>query len=232
MCVATLLAGGIAHAETRDEFWPELNAFVKLTERARLFLLAAYTVAEATPVPGGETRYRDSLYGVHLDYSLMPVFRTSLREEDWARNRYLWTRVGYVYSRSNGDAETTDRFRENRIVLELNTRTAPLLADLELTGRARVDLRDRNDTNSQRYRLRIGVERSFDVSGRAVVPYAQAETSYDTRYDNWNRQLYQAGAEVELARGWRIEPYVGRQNESRSEPSRTRIFGLALKIYR
>ena len=232
LCIAIALTAAVARAETRDEFWPELNGFIKLNERTRLFLLGAWTVAETTPTPAGDTRYLDSLYGVHVDYSLMPPFRHKLREENWERNRYLWLRAGYVYTRSNGDAETTDRFRENRIVLELNTRTAPLWGDLEFTGRARVDLRDRNDTESQRYRLRVGAERSFDVGGRAVVPYAQAETAYDTRYDTWNRQLYQAGAEVDLGPGWRIEGYLGRQNDSRSEPSRTNIFGLALKIYR
>ena len=232
LCAAIVLAGAAARAETRNELWPELNAFVKLNDRTRLFLLAAYTVAETTPAPGGSTQYLDSLYGVHVDYSLYPAFRHSLHDENWERNRYLWTRIGYAYTRSNGDAETTDRFRENRIVLELNARTAPLLGELEFTGRARVDVRDRNNADSQRYRLRVGVERSFDAGGRAVVPYVQAENGYDSRFDTWNRQLYQAGAEVELTRGWRFEAYLGRQDDSRSEPSRTRILGLALKIYR
>ena len=230
---ATLLfAGAPARAEDRNEFWPELNAYLKLNERTRVFLLAAFTHAEKTPSPSGPTRYQDSLYGAHIDYSLTPVLRTHLREEDWARNRYLWIRVGYVYTRSNGDAERTDRFRENRGVFELNGKTLPLAADLEFTGRLRLDARDRNGQDSQRYRLRLGVERIFEVGGHIVIPYVNAENFYDSRYNTWNRQLYQAGAEVEISRAWRIEPYLGLQKDSRSEPSTTRVFGLALKYYR
>lgn len=52
-----------------------------------------------------------------------------------------------------------------------------------------------------------GAERRFKFGVHMVVPYADAETSYDTRYNIWIRQLYRAGAEFEIARGWRIEPY-------------------------
>ena len=231
---ATLLlfGGAGAPAESRDEFWPELNAYLKLNERTRIYLLAAFTQAEQTPGRGGPTRYQDSLYGAHIEYSLTPVLRANLRDEDWARNRYLWVRAGYVYTRSNGDAETTDRFRENRGVFELNGRTLPLAAGLEVTARARLDARDRNGTESQRYRMRLGLEKIFDVGGRTVVPYVDAENFYDTRYNTWDRQLYRAGAEIDIAPSWRIEPYLGLQKDSRSEPSTTRIFGLALKYYR
>ena len=231
-CTMLLLAAAPARAESRDEFWPELNAYLKLNERTRVFLLAAFTQAEKTPGPGGPTRYQDSLYGAHLEYSLTPVLRAGLRDEDWARNRYLWIRVGYVYTRSNGDAETTDRFRENRGVFELNGRTLPLAAGLEVVARARLDARDRNGTESQRYRIRLGLEKSFDVNGRVVVPYVDAESFYDTRYNTWNRQLYRVGAEIGIAPAWRIEPYLGLQKDSRSEPSTTWMFGLALKYYR
>ena len=231
--LATLLfAGAPARAEDRNEFWPELNAYLKVNDRTRLFLQAAFTWAEKTPSPSGPTRYEDSLYGAHVDYALTPVLRQHLREEDWARNRYLWIRVGYAYTRSNGDAEKTDHFREKRGVFELNGRTLPLAADLEFTARLRLDARDRNDQDSQRYRVRLGVERSFDVGGHVVVPYVTAENSYDSRYSTWNRQLYQSGAEVEISRSWRIEPYLALQKDSRSEPSTTRIVGLALKFYR
>jgi len=64
-----------------------------------------------------------------------------------------------------------------------------------------------------------------------MVPYAQAEIFYDTRFDCWNRQLYQAGAEIELAKRWRIEPYLARQNDSRSTSGNVDRAGLVLKYY-
>ena len=45
----------------------------------------------------------------------------------------------------------------------------------------------------------------------------------DTRFDAWNRQLYQAGVEIEITKHWRIEPYYARQEDQRS--------GLVLKTY-
>jgi len=64
-----------------------------------------------------------------------------------------------------------------------------------------------------------------------TVPYAQAEVFYDTRYDIWNRQLYQLGAEIELSKHWRVEPYLARQNDSRSSSGNVDRMGLVLKYY-
>jgi hypothetical protein len=64
-----------------------------------------------------------------------------------------------------------------------------------------------------------------------MVPYLQAENFYDTRFDTFNRQLYQAGVEIELTKHWRIEPYVARQNDSRSASGNLNRFGLVLKSY-
>jgi hypothetical protein len=94
-----------------------------------------------------------------------------------------------------------------------------------------LDLRDIQGESSQRYRLRVGIEREFTANGVVFVPYAQAEAFYDTRYDSWNRQLYQFGAEVELTKQWRIEPYYARQNDTRPSDSHVNRVGLILKYY-
>ena len=65
-----------------------------------------------------------------------------------------------------------------------------------------------------------------------MVPYAQAEAFYDTRFDTWNRALFQFGAEVELTKQWRLEPYYARQNDSRSSPASVNRVGLVLKYFR
>jgi hypothetical protein len=195
-------------------------------------LYTSYTYGQSPPGSGGALSIQDGEVGAHIDYSLTPILRPHLRDEDWARNRYLWIRVGYNYARSLGDAETTGRFRENRGVFELNSRTLPLAGEIELFGRIRMDARDRNGLESQRYRLKLGAERIFDVDGRVVVPYVETETFYDTRYSTWNQQRYKVGAEVELNRSWRIEPYFMLTADSRSEPSTARALGLALKFYR
>ena len=87
------------------------------------------------------------------------------------------------------------------------------------------------DLPSQRYRYRLGVEREVKMGTMVTVPYAQAEFYYDTRYDSWNRRLYQAGAEIELSRRWRIEPYIARQNDESSTSGNVDRVGLVLKYY-
>lgn len=225
VAAAALCAGVAAPASAADhghEVVPELNAFVKLSDRTRVYLLGDVTVSS----PDGHT---EGELGAHLDYTLTPIFRPALREADWARDRYLWARVGLVVlgSPDGGRFGPTER----RGIAELTLRAA-LPQEIWLVNRARVDLRDLDGTFSQRYRLRIGIEREFAVEGVVLVPYAQAEAFYDTRYDTWNRQLYQAGVEVELSKTWRIEPYVARQNDSRSASANVDRFGLVLKVYR
>ena len=64
------------------------------------------------------------------------------------------------------------------------------------------------------------------------MPYAQAETFYDTRTGSWNRQLYKTGVEVELNKDWRYEVYVSRQVDSLAPSANVATLGLVLKHYR
>lgn len=218
--VAALIAPARADDRQR-EFVPEANAYVKLSDRTRLFLLGDVTRNLTAGTAEGE-------YGAHLDYTLKPVLRPELHEANWERNRYLWTRVGYVQlgSPDKGSSGPTER----RGIVELTGRM-PLPQEVWLVLRGRVDLRDLGGEHSQRYRYRLGIERELSVSGVVMVPYAQAEIFYDTRYDSWNRHLYQAGVEIELAKQWRIEPYLALQNDSRSSSGNVNRAGLVLKYY-
>jgi hypothetical protein len=227
--VLTCLAVAAPAAES-NQFWPELDAYFNLGERTRLFVLGTASVYDP-PGSAGSTQFQDMQLGVHLDVTLAPLLRPDLLKGDWQRNRYLWMRIGYRYGRSLGGIEDTDPYREQRAIFELTGRTAPLAAGLELVGRFRWDARDFNDDYSNRYRFRFQLEKAFQLDGRALVPFANAETFYDTRFDTWNRRRYQVGAEFELSRAWRIEPSFSRQNDSRSEPARVNALGLVLKYF-
>jgi hypothetical protein len=204
-----------------EEFVPELNSFIKLSKQIRLYLLGDVT-------QGFSPRFTDGELGAHLDFTLKPILRRALRDSDWERSRYLWVRAGYVVSRDLDDRE--DGATTHTLLLETTTRLE-LPAQIWLVNRARVDFRDIDGETSQRYRLRVGIEREFTVCRVVMVPYAQAEFFYDTRFDSWNRQLYQAGVEIELNKHWRIEPYLARQNDSRSASGNVNRFGLVLKSY-
>ena len=222
--VASLLLGAAAGGEageTQVELVPELNAFVRLSERTRLFFLGAVTQGLTEETTDGEL-------GIHVDVTLMPVLRRRLREADWERDRYLWARVGYRLAGSLDGRE--DRFTEHRGIVELTARV-PLPLEVWLANRGRVDLRDVDGDFSTRFRYRLGIEREFTVGGVTLVPYAQAEVFYDTRFDAWNRQRYQAGVEIEVTKHWRLEPYYARQEDQRSSPAHVDRVGLVLKFY-
>lgn len=202
-------------------FVPEIDAYFKTTERTRVYLLWDSTRNRATDTVDNE-------FGVHLDLTLKPALRPDLHAADWARNRYLWTRVGYLQlgSPDNRGFGPTER----RAIVELTGRV-PLPQEIWLVNRGRIDLRDLGGEYSQRARFRFGIEREFNLGGVVTVPYAQAEVFYDTRYSTWNRQLYQVGAEVEISKRWRIELYVSHQNDSRSTSGNLDTLGLVLKYF-
>ena len=217
----TIVPGRAGAGDTRTEFVPEVNAYVALNERVRLFLLADLTQGLSETTTDGEV-------GVHLDVTLKPIFRPRLREADWERDRYLWIRVGYQLIGSLDDDQAP---REHRGILEATGRM-PLAPDFWLANRVRFDLRDIDGEFSTRIRDRITLERELVVGGVTLVPYVSAEVFYDTRFGAWNRQSYQGGVEIEISKSWRIEPYYARQEDQRSAPAHLDRFGLVLKYYR
>ena len=223
---AILLLVGATRAlagDTQAEFAPELDAYLKLSDRTRLFFLGSLGQSLSESSTTG-------LVGAHLDITLMPILRRQLQDADWERERYLWVRIGYQQGLGNLDVDRDDRRVEHRGVLEANTRV-PLPSDVWLVSRARVDLRDLDGEFSTRFRFRLGVEREFTVGDVPLVPYARAEVFYDTRFGGWNRQIYQAGVEIEITKHWRIEPYYARQEDQRSSPAHLDRVGLVLKTY-
>ena len=233
-CIAAAALVGAAvpaAAETSSQFWPELDGYFTLSERTRLFLMATASRAEQAQGESGGSSRQDMQAGVHLDVTLVPTFRPDLAKGDWQRNRYLWMRIGYRYGRSLGDLEESDPYREHRGIFELTGRTPPLAGGLEYVTRFRWDARDVNGVDSNRYRLRLQIEKSLSYEGRSVVPYVNAEVFYDTRYDAWIRERYQAGVEIQLDPSWRIEPALTYQSDSRSTPERISALGLTLKYY-
>jgi len=216
-----VIAAPVLADETQGDLAPEMDVFVQTSDTTRLFL-------QANLIRNLTENSTNGSVGVHFDMTVKPIFRRRLREADWERDRYFWIRIGYQYS-GNLDSDKGSSI-ENRGVLE-GTARAALPFEFWLVNRIHVDLRFMDGDYSQRYRERLGFERKVVVGGVSAVPYAEAEFYYDTRYYAWNRQFYQAGAEVELTEHWRIEPYYARQNDQRSSPTHLNRIGLILKTY-
>jgi hypothetical protein len=203
--ILALFQGGAARAAEPVEFWPELNLFETLGPTTRLYFVAATGAGKESPLWTLDV-------AAYFDLTLRPrpLFRQSLQEEDWRRNRYLWLRVGYDHTfkfESESGARTAP---EDRGIVALSAR-AYLPEAFVFEGRARADLRWIEGDYSTRYRLRGELNRDFNVAGHVVTPWLQAEIFYDTRYDGWARHLYQAGAEIAVTPRFRLEPSLARQ---------------------
>ena len=154
LTLALALAPPVASAaglEQRvNEFWPELDAFVTLDERSRLFLLASFArgreYASAT----------EASWGVHYDRFAFPLpdwWRQAVPMMDSGWN--LAFRVGYNRI-SALDGAGAD---ENRLLGDVTLRSVPLLWGLQLADRSRFELRDIDGSRSWRYRNRGRIER-------------------------------------------------------------------------
>jgi hypothetical protein len=199
-------------ADTNTQFAPEMWAYLDLSDRARLFFLSSFTdnITEDT---------RDETVGVHLDLALKPILRRRLRVADWAREKYLWVRVGYRRNSGGSTRETG--------VLEANSRFA-LPLGLWSASRLRTDLRNETGGFSVRPRYRLDFERELPVGRITATPYVRAEVLYDSRPSTWDWR-YQAGAEIALTRHWRVEPYYSRrQNQHSADINR---IGFILKTF-
>ncbi len=126
---------------------------------------------------------------------------------------------------------TEDPSREHLGIVELPGRS-PLPKDFWAVGRARVDFRNVNGEYSTRPRLCLQIEREVRIFRVETVPYVNAETFYDTRFDTVNRQRYHVGIEFVLNKRWCIEPYYTRQNDERPQTRHLNAFGLTVKYYR
>jgi hypothetical protein len=221
LCVCQTLAG-VAHAADSTEFWPEFNAFARLSPRTRIYLDAAYA-------EGKESDTTSLDLAAYLDISLKPITRRELWTEDWQRSRYFWARVGYdrIFKETS---EAGAYVAEDRGIVSFYGK-APLPAEVWLEARARADLRWIGGDYSNRYRFRVEATREFNVREHAVVPYLNYELFYDTRYDGWARTLWMAGTEVTVNEHFRYEVYLSGQKDRLPEEESLAAFGVMAKWY-
>jgi hypothetical protein len=209
---------------TRNEFWPEIDVYIDVKPKVRLYLLG--TISKS--VEDGEIRNAqgfEAQIGAHVDY--IP-------------NDHIILRAGYRFGSSVGDAD--EPYKEHRVLTEQTLRKL-LPGELLLSDRNREDFRFVNGDFSFRYRNRVSIEREVDLfKGRTITPYVSAEIFYDTRSSAWNRNRLAAGFQQSLRRGPLrkmllpkrqviLDLYFMRQNDSRSETQHVNAIGAALAFY-
>ena len=210
-------------SSTRNELWPEVDVYINLKPKLRLFLLGTTSKS----VEDGEILKADAFeaqVGVHLDYLL---------------SKYVTLRTGYRFGTSLG---TADEFKEHRLLTE-QTLHKSLPWQLSLSDRNREDFRFVNGEFSFRYRNRVTLEKELEFLGkRSVRPYVFSEGFYDTRYDVWNRTRFGGGVQIALKPGPFMDSrlpkhqrvldfYYMRQHDTRSSTTHVNGFGVVLAFY-
>jgi hypothetical protein len=201
--------------DTVNEFWPEVDTYVTLSPKYRLFFMASKSVDQDS----GQER---SQFGPNLDITLKPILRMKFRTLDPEKRKYLTFRMGYRHLISAGPDE-------NRMILEATPRV-PLPKSFLLTDRSRMDLRWRNGF-SWRYRNRLGAERNFKIGRFLFTPYVRSEIFYDSAVSRWNRLSYAGGVVVPILKRAEITPSFERQNISGSTTNHVNGAGLTLSLY-
>lgn len=210
---------------TSNQLWPEVDVYINLKPKLRLFLLG--TVSRGgDDGEGFNAKAFEAQIGAHIDY--IP-------------NKHVILRAGYRFGTSIG-SDDDDSFKEHRFLTEQTLRKM-LPGDLLLSDRNREDFRFVNGDFSFRYRNRVTVEREFHLfRKRNITPYVSGEIFYDTRYRAWNRNRLAVGMQTSLRRGPLmkmllhkrqiiLDLYYMRQNDSRSETQHVNAIGAALAFY-
>ena len=213
-----------AQEPARKEFWPEVDVYINVKPKVRLYLLG--TVSKS--VEDGElfnAKGYEAQVGVHVDY--IP-------------NKYLILRTGYRYGTAIGD--TDDDYREHRLLTEQTLRKL-IPGDFLVSDRNRQDFRFITGEFSFRYRNRLTIEREVHLfKERTITPYVSGELFYDTRYKVWNRNRVAVGVQHALRAGPLLKTvlpkrqiildiYFMRQNDSRSSSPHVNALGAALVFY-
>jgi Protein of unknown function (DUF2490) len=210
-------------SNTREEFWPELDAYVRLNEKSRLFFQYSATREKDLMTKA------DGQIGGFLDVYMLPVFRRRLREDpDASRDKFLMFRVGYAYSPTPSGSSTPST---EHIPTIAATGRAPLPWGSILSDRNRGDLRFVNGVFTPRYRNRLRIERTVKQGRFLLTPYIDAEVFYDWRYDAFNEFRYSAGMNWSVARFLAVEGYYTRERDTKSSPEYVNAAGVKVQFY-
>ncbi len=203
------LSAGVAQGETKSEFWPELDTWIRLNDATRLLFIA------------NGTRDRDS------------GDRTNGEGQGYVDYRYserISFRAGYVYSNTPPATPDEGHSVERRWVADFSYNWK-LDESTKLTNRVRTDLRDIAGDSSYRIRDRLKLEHEAKLGRQAVTPYGQLEAYYDSRYDTVSRYRLEIGAVTLLSKDIEVDLYAGRQRDTQPSDKYTNGVGITLILY-
>ncbi len=218
-------AGGAAAQDVAKEFWPEIDAWWRLSPAWRLSLFVP--VSENL-----DTNYREGNLILQGDYAFGETrFDRRLLDEDRARKMKVFLlRGGYLGGKSLDDQGQA--YSENTALVELHVRI-PIKGGFLLSHRFRADLRWLGDDAefSNRWRYRLQLEKEFTPGRTSLVPYVNVEPYYDSRYESWNRVRLIAGTSVSWSRWVALEGNGTYQYDSHSSNKEVLALNVILHVF-
>ena len=192
-----------ASSDVEGQFWPEVDLYHKLSDYARLYGIATYTLSE-------ESTSDNEQYGLNVDiFAKPPKVLPLVRGADaLAMLHYqpVQLRLGYRYSRS---LDAPPASVQNRLLAELTLRGSP--PAFSLADRNAIDARWIDGEYSTRYRNRILLEVPVEQERYGFTPYANAEWFYSITKNQWTSVRYELGIQVPVVSHVSVEPYVAYQ---------------------
>ena len=219
LTLVLVLAPHAAAQEVTTQFWPEIDTFVRLGDKMRIYVPVSRTKE------GIGDSDQDGTVGIYLDYYALPISKLDfLAPPDDSRTNRLLLRAGYGYT-AGGDGQPATNTLEAEWTWRL-----PLPWELLLSDRNRFDLNFTGSDFDPRYRNRVRLERNVDLGKPTLTPYVYVEFFYDFDQGDWIRIRATAGLEFHL---WeRFVPEVYFQRDFNSGPSGdVNGIGLVLSIY-
>ncbi len=219
-------SGAVAADEPSKEIWPEIDTWLRLSPAWRFSLFTALS-------KNIETAYREGNLLLQADYAWgkKQLLKRRLMDEGRAgqMKRFL-LRGGYLSGASLGDQG--EAYSERTALLELHVRT-PLKGNILVSHRLRSDFRWLGGDHefSSRFRYRLMVEKEYTAGSTSIVPYANVEAYYDSRYDVVNRVRVIGGATVAWSPHLGLEGNITYQHDSRSSVTNLWALNVILHLF-
>jgi hypothetical protein len=215
-----LATAGVSRAQS-DQFWPEIDTYLKTSARSRVSLFASTTRQD------GERT--GAAVNPNFTYYLKPVLDKlrvfSAARPDEAKSQPLVFTAGYDY------LAYPDPPNENRMILEVTSRL-PLFSRLVVEDRNRGELRWIGGEFSTRYRNRLAVERTVDIHRYHPTPFARVELYWDSRYDKIDETELEAGVYLPIKKSAEVQLYYAHENVTSSAPNKqTNALGVRASVY-
>jgi hypothetical protein len=108
----------------------------------------------------------------------------------------------------------------------------PLVWNILLSDRNRMDLDWSQNQFTWRYRNRLTLERRLAVRSYHPGPYVSAEVFYQSQYQKWSTTALYAGCLLPLSKRFQFDAYYEHQNITSKKPNQQlNQFGLILNMY-